>query len=353
VTITAARPSTVAPVSFKHLFHLTDRIGLFEHAERTTPRQEDGYRVDDAARALVVVAREAHPSEELTALATTYLHFVLDAQGPHGGFRNRRTAEGVWSDEPSVDDCWGRALWSLGTAVARAPGLADWRALGAFTAGAQLRSPSPRSMAFAGLGAAEVLTISPLHVPARTLLGDAARLIAGPTLGMGIAPTVVPGWRWPEPRLHYANAVLADTLIAAGSLLGVWKWLTDGLGMLAWLLETETSEGHLSPTPAHGWAQGEPRPAFDQRPMEVAALADACSRALDVTADPRWRAAVQLCADWFDGANDLGISLRDPASGGGCDGLQESGRNENQGAESTISLISTLQQAQRVRASGG
>ena len=353
MTITAARPSTVAPVSFKHLFHLTDGIGLFEHADHTRPRRHDGYRVDDVARGLVVVAREADPSQELTALATTYLHFVLDAQGPGGGFRNHRTVNGSWSDEPSVEDCWGRALWGLGTAVARAPGLADWRALGAFTTGAQLRSPSPRSMAFAALGAAEVLTISPLHVPARTLLGDAARLVAGPTPGMGIAPTVVPGWRWPEPRLRHANAVLAETLIAAGSLLGVWKWLTEGLGMLAWLLETETTAGHLSPTPAHGWAQGEPRPAFDQRPVEVATLADACSRAFDVTADPRWQAAVQLCADWFEGANDVGTSLHDPVSGGGYDSLHASGRNENQGAAATVSLISTLQQAQRVGVAGG
>ncbi|WP_457256789.1 glycosyltransferase [Pedococcus sp. P5_B7] len=352
MTLAAAHPSVVAPVSFRHLFHLTDRIGLFEHADHTRPRRDHGYCVDDVARGLVVVAREAHPSPELTRLATTYLHFVLDAQGPDGGFRNRRTVLGDWTDEPSVEDCWGRALWALGTAVARAPGLADWQALGAFTAGAQLRSPWHRSMAFAALGAAEVLTISPLHVPARTLLGDAARLIAGPTPGMGIAPTIVPGWRWPEPRLRYANAVLAETLIAAGSLLGVWKWLTDGLGMLAWLLETETSAGHLSPTPAHGWALGEPRPAFDQQPIEVAALADACSRAFDVTADPRWQAAVQLCADWFDGANDAGTSLRDPLSGGGCDGLHEFGRNENQGAESTIALISTMQQAQRVGVAG-
>ena len=350
MTIAATRPSTVAPVSFKHLFHLTDGIGLFEHAEHTRPRRDHGYRLDDAARGLVVGAREAHPSEQLTALATTYLHFVLDAQGPDGGFRNRRTVDGAWTDEPGVEDCWGRALWGLGTAVARAPGLAEWRALGAFTTGAQLRSSSHRSMAFAALGAAEVLTISPLHVPARALLGDAARLIAGPTPGMGIAPIVVPGWRWPESRLSYANAVLAETLIAAGSLLGVWKWLTDGLGMLSWLLETETRAGHLSPTPARGWALGEPRPAFDQRPIEVAALADACSRAFDVTADPRWQSAVQLCADWFEGANDMGTSLRDPVSGGAYDGLNGFGRDENQGAEATVSLISTLQQARRVGA---
>jgi len=352
MTIAPQRTFTHAPVSFRHLLRLSDCIGLFEHAEHTRPRREHGYCVDDVARGLVVAAREPRPSVELTALATTYLKFVLDAQGTGGGFRNRRSVDGSWTDEPSVEDCWGRALWGLGTALSRATGLADSRALGAFTAGAQLRSPWHRSMAFAGLGAAELLIVSPLHVPARALLRDAAVLIAGRRPALTIAPTTLPGWRWPEPRLRYANAALAETLIAAGSLLGVWKWLTDGLGMLAWLLETETAAGHLSMTPAHGWALGEPRPAFDQQPIEVAALADACSRAFDVTADPRWRAAVLLCADWFEGANDAGATLRDPVSGGGCDGLHESGRNENQGAESTIALISTLQQAQRIGPAG-
>jgi hypothetical protein len=33
---------------------------------------------------------------------------------------------------------------------------------------------------------------------------------------------------------------------------------------------------------------------------------------------------------------------------GGCDGLMAGGRNENQGAESTLALLGTLQQAHRI-----
>jgi len=35
-------------------------------------------------------------------------------------------------------------------------------------------------------------------------------------------------------------------------------------------------------------------------------------------------------------------------SGGGHDGLEAGGRNENQGAESTLAMLSTLQQASRL-----
>ncbi len=41
----------------------------------------------------------------------------------------------------------------------------------------------------------------------------------------------------------------------------------------------------------------------------------------------------------------------DPVSGGGHDGLEAGGRNENQGAESTLAMMSTLQQASRLRSS--
>jgi hypothetical protein len=97
--------------------------------------------------------------------------------------------------------------------------------------------------------------------------------------------------------------------------------------------------------PARGWARGDPRPGFDQQPIEVAALADACARAHEVTGEPRWLRGVELSAAWFLGSNDSGQVMYDPQGGGGYDGLEQGGRNENQGAESTLAMISTFQLA--------
>jgi hypothetical protein len=52
-----------------------------------------------------------------------------------------------------------------------------------------------------------------------------------------------------------------------------------------------------------------------------------------------------MAAAWFDGDNDSGTVMWDPFTGGGYDGLEATGPNENQGAESTLALISTRQQA--------
>ena len=333
-------------VTFDHLQRLTDSTGLFEHAELTERRLEHGYCVDDVARGLVVTTREPEPDEATTALAGTYQRFLANAQGADGGFRNRLDAQLTWQDEPDVTDCWGRALWGLGTAVARSPELAD-EALELFSLSAPRRSPWTRAMAFAGLGAAEVLSVQLDHDGARGLVAAAATMISplGDRAGWGS-----PQWHWPEDRLRYANAVLPEVLIAAGDLLEQPRWVTRGLDMLEWLLDVELNGEHISVTPAHGWSLGEQRPGFDQQPIEVAALADACARAHDFTNDPRWADATLRCAAWFSGSNDTGTTMIDPVSGGGHDGLEADGRNENQGAESTLAMLSTLQQAHRLRA---
>lgn len=336
-----AVPVLGPPVSFEHLLRLSDAGGLFEHAELTVPRPEHGYCVDDIARGLVVLAREPEPAAPLRTLAEGYLALVVDAQSADGRFHNRRDLTARWTDRPSLEDCWGRALWGLGSVAARWDDEPRARlALRHFERGARHRSPHLRAEVFAALGAAEVLATHPGHRAARRLLATTAdRLLAAPADD---------GWPWPEPRLRYANGSMPEVLLAAGDLLAEPRLLDAGLRLLGWLLDLETSGDRLSVTPVGGWARGEVRPGYDQQPIEVAALADACARALALTGDPRWAAGLERCRTWFLGANDTGVMLLDVISGGGCDGLMEHGRNENQGAESTIALISTLQRSAAV-----
>ena len=326
---------------FRHLLRLTDKIGLLEHAEGTTPRLEHGYCVDDVARGLVVVCREPEPRHELVTLARRYLYFLAQAQAPDGRFRNRLGYDRRWRDDPGTLDCWGRALWGLGTAAARGPTAAiREESLARFGSGARVRSEWPHAMAFAALGAAEVLDLSPGHPAALGLL-DAAVSVIG-------EPPASAAWPWPSPRLSYANAAIAEAVIVAGSKLGEDSVLRNGLRMLEWLLAVETRNGHLSVVPAGGWGQGEDRPGFDQQPIEVAALADACARAATVTGDSSWLDGVGMCVAWFLGDNDAKIPLLDAQTAGGHDGLGPAGRNRNQGAESTLAMISVLQQGCRV-----
>ena len=323
---------------FDHLRRMTDRLGLWEHAEFTTPRIEHGYCTDDNARALIVVSRQPDPSPELVKMAGIYLAFLRDAQSPEGGFHNRRSSDGSWADGVGSDDSQGRALWALGSVAGQGP--ASWmRDLGLeiFNKQRNFRSPSPRANAFAVLGASEVLLSSPDHRHARDTLERCVEHLFMRDDAL---------WPWPEDRLAYDNARIPEALLVAGELLTDDRLIDSGLHLLEWLATTESYGGHFSFTPAAGWAPGEPRPGFDQQPVEAAAMADACSRAWSVTGDSMWKDLVERAAQWFLGANDTGAALYDPHTGGCGDGLGPDYTNLNQGAESTLAALAVLQQAE-------
>ncbi|MFI6323426.1 glycosyltransferase [Nonomuraea sp. NPDC050556] len=326
---------------FRHLVRLSDDTGLFEHARHAVARRHHGYCTDDVARGLVVASREAHPSHRLARLSECYLAFLTHAQDPSGAFRNRLGFDRRWGDSPGTGDWWGRAMWGLGTAAAgnTAPWIRE-EALVAFTLGARQRSAHARAMAFAGLGAAELLRASPGNAVAAALLADAAEAVG--------APVEDPDWPWPQPYLSYANAALAEVLVAAGELNGDRQSLSNGLHLLTWLCAAQTDGDRLSVVPVAGWRKDAPRTRFDQQPIEVAALADACATAALATGDPSWQTVVRRAVAWFEGANDADAVMWDHTTGGGYDGLTEHGPNLNQGAESTIALISTMQHARRL-----
>jgi hypothetical protein len=149
--------------------------------------------------------------------------------------------------------------------------------------------------------------------------------------------------------LSYANPIIPEAMIAVGATLERPALVADGLSLLDWLLRRETHDGHLSVSYVGGAGPDDPVRGFDQQPIEVAAMADACARAATVDGSPLWFEGVRMAAAWFDGANDLGVEMWDRATGGGYDGLMADGVNLNQGAESTLALLSTFQQAARLR----
>jgi hypothetical protein len=332
--------ATLPEPKFNHLLRLTDSRGTFEHALFAEPRPEHGYCTDDMARVLVVATREPDSGGEVNGLARVAVQFLNDAQSYAGPCRNRMDRRGRWEDEPSLEDSWGRCIWGLGTAAAHSDvSLVRRLAVIQFERAAKVRSPWPRAMAFAALGAAELLSVDPGQPTARALLTDYADTVAKPN---GDA-----AWPWPEPRLTYANAVLAEAMIAAGVALDDSALRQQGLDLLGWLVEYETAGGHLSPTPAAGRGPDDLRPGFDQQPIEVSTLADACARAAAVDTSSTWPDGVLAAADWFMGVNDARQLMWDPVTGGGFDGLEADGVNRNQGAESTLAVLSTMQHARR------
>jgi hypothetical protein len=314
---------------------MTDRLGLWEHSQMSAPRLEHGFCTDDNARALVVVCRQAAVDSELTDLAATYLGFVLEARVARGSFHNRRSTEGAWVDDVGSDDSQGRAWWALG-AVAR-HGYEPWMrraGIAAFDECGHFASPHLRSNAFAVLGAVDLLAVEPTHSRALGLLNKTSEVL------LNAVRARIP---WPEIRLTYDNARIPEALLAAGSTLDDRRMVDMGIRLLEWLLWVETDGDHFSFTPVGGWQSGEPRPGFDQQPLEAAAMAEAAYRAWTITGNTAWRTRALRAAHWLVGNNDIRAVLYDSSTGATYDGLHEGSVNENQGAESTLAGLSALQ----------
>ena len=328
-------------LNYSHLLALSDDVGIFEHAKYNKARIDHGYCVDDVARALILIQRNQPESLTVKNLRLTYLQFLREAQTDSGQFINRRSYSGVWNGPAETTDHWGRALWALGSTfqMEQDRDLA-YEALKRFELGAKNRSEFLRSMLFASLGAAAVLDIDAGNSAAKELLAETAQRIESIT----DEDSESSQWPWPEKRLTYANAAIPEVLILAGVRLNDRDYLVRGIVLLKWLLSIESKPPHFSVTPVGGRTAEGTATDFDQQPIEVAALVDACSTAYQATHDGQWLAYIARGARWFAGSNDSRIPMHDPNTGAGFDGLTQDGRNHNCGAESTIAYLSVMDQ---------
>ena len=290
-----------------------------------------------------VVCREPSPSQELVVLGRRYLYFLAQAQALGGKVRNHLGYDRRWHDAPGTEDGWGYSLLALGTAAARGP-TADIRE-------EAVHPVLPRREGLLILGRRHGIrgarrgrgTRHAARPPRRTraaLPGQRhhRRSSRRPRVAVADAPAQ-PGQRGHRRGRHRVRPPSQDN-----------RMLQNGLRMLEWLLATETRDGHLSVVSPKGWGLGEFRPASDQRPAEVAALADACMRAAAVTGDSKWLAGVEMSVAWLLGDNDAKVPLLDERTGGCSDGITSAGRSRNQGAESTLAMIAVLQQGHRMTA---
>ncbi|MDP1851386.1 MAG: hypothetical protein Q8K48_03105 [Candidatus Planktophila sp.] len=336
---------TAARLSFHHLQRLTSKFGLQEHSIFGDPRNDEGHCVDDVARALILLCREPEVKDPYKPLIDLYLSFISAAIAENGQCHNRMGSDGKWTDLPAVGDWWGRAVWAMGFAGVHAPEQAQRAlAINGFRKLARTHSPHLHTRSFAVLGAGEFL----LHFPEE----QSAQAIVQKAELSALRP-ISDSWFWPEERLRYSNATIPEAVMLAGRVTGNTAVFENGLAMLDFLIDIETCGSHFSVTPVGGRGVQSVDSLFDQQPIELASIADASARAYSFTRNPRYIDEVQRAWNWFLGANDVGVQMFDPLTHGGYDGLHALGPNLNQGAESTISMLSTAQQAYLLSVSPG
>ncbi|QIG82022.1 glycosyltransferase [Sphingosinithalassobacter tenebrarum] len=319
---------------------MSDTTGMLQHSVYSVPDRNHGYCIDDNARALILMCK----MEDLDPVVRDkwigiYASFIQFAWNPEKQrFRNFMRFDRSWSEEAGSEDSNGRTIWALGVAANRAKPRKhrDW-ALSLYdaTATLALQLRSPRAMAFAMLGAAEMLAAHPGHSLSRELLER-----FGEDLIALLDKARRPEWSWFEIVLAYDNARLPEALLRAGKALERDDFIAVGLETLEWIRDRQLSpEGRFRAvgTESFGREYADPLP-FDQQPLEAQAMVDACDAAFTATGDRSWIAEAMRAYRWYLGANDLDLPLATSQDGGCFDGLMPTGLNRNQGAESILAL---------------
>jgi len=335
---------TLPEIDLRHFRSLTDDTGILQHATFTAPDRAHGYCVDDNARALIAALMYARLEgyDERSVPVQRFLSLLAYALNPDNGrFRNFMGYDRRWLEEVGSEDSHGRALWALGTAVDLALEEST-RGLAVLLLHRSLPATrdftSIRAWAFAILGLTHYLSVRED--------GNAEELFAhlGERCMTCYRATADDDWPWFESVVGYANGRIPHALLLAGNRTGNEEWTAAALRSLEWLLAIQTAEdGHLSIIGNDGWyVRDRERARFDQQPVEVCALVQACLAASRYTGDTVWTDRALRCFAWFLGENDLGLPVYDRESGGCHDGLHPDRVNANQGAESTLAWLLSL-----------
>ena len=342
------RLGELPPLRLDHMRHMTDDTGMIQHANFIVPNYQEGYSIDDNARALIVSTHLAElelGDGEAFSLAYRYLAFIGYAFNRETGrFRNFMDYQRNWLEESGSEDSHGRTLWALGTVLGRSntpalQSMAGWlfeQALPAI-----LETTSPRAWAFTLIGIHEYLRRFDGDRRANQVRDELAeRLLAL------YQHSRSDEWRWYEASLSYCNAVLPQAMLMCGQWIPNKAMTEAGLESLSWLADLQRADevdGHFVPIGSNGfYEQNGERARFDQQPVEAQTMASACLEAHRSTGDESWRTEAQRAFEWFLGRNDLDLPLYDPTTGGCRDGLHPDRPNENQGAESTLAFLQTV-----------
>lgn len=327
----------------KHLDRMTDSTGLIQHAVYDVPRRSSGYTTDDNARALRLCARlcASHADDRMFERVACYLSFLEHAQRPTGGFHNFMSYQRDWLDDCGCGDSQGQAVLALAEVRAsKVPqGFRDLakeminNALPALRDLTSLRAHAYVIQAWAILQKANVGDIGEL---------EAIGLCAVDHLVEAWNASRQLGWEWFEPQMTYANAVLPHAMFDAAEARDDEELLFIAETSFRFLDEATTSGDVFWPVGNLGWyARGAEKSLYDQQPVEASTMAAAALAAFQMRDHQDYLDAFQKAHGWFHGENSLHSTMADTESGGCYDGLESTGINRNQGAESTLAYLWT------------
>ncbi len=337
------KPLLLPKFSIDHVIRMTDSTGILQHCRYNIPKFNDGYCLDDNARALLmsVMAYDQFKDKEALSLIPYYLSYIQFMQNENGTFRNFLSYDRRFLDEVGSEDAFGRTVWALGYLVRNYPTDA-YSEMGremfvdAYSFFRNLTSL--RGIANTIIGICHWLH----RFPGDEGLLDTLKDLTGKILPR-YADHRTDSWHWFEPSLTYDNGIIPYALLHSYEITRDQNTLDIAMEAMNFLDDIIFKEGYISLIGSDEWFnKGESRSQFDQQPVNAMAIVLMYHQAFSITKDKLYLQKMFNSFMWFLGENDLRLPLYDFETSGCNDGLKSQGVNRNQGAESTLSYLISL-----------
>lgn len=341
--------------NFGHISSLTDDTGMIQHAVFDIPNRKEGYCLDDNARALLLMvwACRHKKNARVRRLLPVYLSFVHYMQTDDGYFRNFMCYTKACPEERGSEDAFGRTLMALGYLLHEGCHEMSVRTGADIFARAYPHTAgllSLRGMAYSIIGICQYIKCRyPDDLKKERVIMLADQLVAAyrhnrsdrgersDGWNRSDGGNGADGWQWFEPVMTYDNAILPLALLHAFEICGDDSYRKTAMRTFGFLESQVFAGDVLRPVGNRGWYEkGGEMAQFDQQGIDVMAMVLFYRLAYQLTGNEEWARKMYRCYGWFLGANDLGLPLYDPLTGGCSDGLHAEGVNLNQGAESTL-----------------
>jgi uncharacterized protein YyaL (SSP411 family) len=325
-------------IKLNHLENLTDKNGMIQFADHSTPDLDSGYTTDDNARALIVSSKHYNIFKDKKSweLSKRYIDFIKKMQKKNGDFFNYLNKENEIMDEEKHEDCFGRTLWGCGAATYYLDGELREEVKDVFENSLNHidKINHLRSKAFSILG---------LYYYNKNLSSKRINNIIdnlAKDLTDKYKKNSKENWKWFEDKLSYANSVFPEALLLAYDSTNNEDYLEIGKESLKFLSETTIMDNKFIPIGQNGWFKYKGKRAFfDQQPIETCCMVRAYLVAFEILSNKKYLDNSVLAFNWFLGKNSLNQMIYDESTGGCCDGLCPDKVNVNQGAESTLSYL--------------
>lgn len=330
--------------SLDYIYRLTDDTGIIQHAKYGIPNRHEGYCLDDNARALImaVMAFQLDKNQEALDLMPIYLSYIHYMQTEEGNFRNFLSYDRKFLDKEGSEDSFGRTIWALGYLIYAAPN----NSYQEFGQELLIKSvPHFKNLTHLR-GICNTITGIAYYLKTHSSDKMMVKEMVALTDKLVNAYQITQGknWNWFENHMTYDNAILPLALFHSAEITGNKKVKNIAVKSLEFLEKLTLNTEYLNPIGNDGWYFRDGKlPLHDQQAIETMAMVLMYFQAYKVTHEPAYIKKMFSSYLWFLGENSLRVPLYDYETKGCCDGLQPTGINRNQGAESTLAyLISHL-----------